>query len=497
MFLSFQNASIFQAEKPIFSGFNWQINDHENWAIIGEMGSGKTTILQALAGKKRVLGNFNTPFISQNERHKDVVSMAANDYAGFRLVHQSIQYYQQRFNSFDAELAPTVWEFLTDRVRPAGTIDKNSAAVSPNFIAEEILIEKCNLLRISHLLDRKLTSLSNGETRRALMTHALLKSPKLLLLDNPFVGLDVASRGILHDVLQTINQSGTKVVLTTTVAEIPAFVSHILVLKAGKIDWQGAKQDFIVENFNQKSEEIIDEKILQAIDNELIVPFDEVLHLRKINIKYGSVQVLKDVSWQIKVGDKWALLGPNGSGKSTLLSLITADNPQSYANDFEIFGRNRKAGMSIWDIKKQIGFVSPEMHLYADKSLSVFKIIASGLFDTAGLFQALKPADEAKINRILSLLKLHSIAHKTLLNCSTGEQRMVFLGRALVKNPPVLILDEPCQGLDENHTLAFKTIIERLCLNKNRTLIYVTHYANEIPASVTKTLQLAAGEVVL
>lgn len=489
MLFSSQNFQIIKQGQVVLSVPEWQIDTAQHWAIVGAVGTGKTSLLEALAGKGQVKGIWEYEF-GKEQMAKNVV-LVAKDYAGFRLVNQAVLYYQQRFNSQDAALAPTVRAFLTNQVRPLGTIYEASVVLPPPLVSEEQLSAVCALLRVGHLLDRPLTSLSNGETRRTLMTHALLKAPKLLLLDNPFVGLDVASRQILHEVLNGIMASGTQVVMVADPHEIPKGITHILSIDTDKTVELETKGSFLETlPLSYSTSPLIDENILQSFEKQEIPCFDTIVSMRKVNISYGSTQVLKDLDWTVKAGEKWALLGPNGSGKSTLLSLITADNPQSYANDFDLFDRKRGTGESIWDIKRNIGFVSPELHLYSPRTNLVFKAVASGLFDATGLYKKLTTAQTEQVWQALKLLKIEHLAEKTLLQCSTGQQRLVLLARALAKNPPLLILDEPCQGLDAEHIEQFKVVINRLCQNAHRSLIYVTHYTAEIPSCVDKILRL-------
>src|SRR6185295_14005255 len=169
-------------------------------------------------------------------------------------------------------------------------------------------------------------------------------------------------------------------------------------------------------------------------------------------------------------GECWSISGPNGAGKSTLLSLVTADNPQAYANELYLFDQRRGSGESIWDIKRRIGFVSPELHLYFDRGTSCFDVIASGLFDTIGLFRQISTAQTEQVKAWIELLQLQQVQHRPLFQLSLGQQRMVLLARALVKNPPLLILDEPCQGLDEEQIDEFIGLIDDLCDQSGKTL---------------------------
>ena len=216
-----------------------------------------------------------------------------------------------------------------------------------------------------------------------------------------------------------------------------------------------------------------------------------------VNVQYGDKKILNNINWQVKKGERWNLSGPNGAGKSTLLSLITADNPQAYANEIYLFDKRRGSGESIWDIKQKIGFVSPELHLYFDYSANCFEVIASVLFDTIGLFRHVTNAQEQKILLWLKLLQLEDMKSKRLAQLSLGEQRKTLLARALIKIPPLLILDEPCQGLDDDQTAYFKNLINQICEAFNTTLVYVSHYKHQIPECVSHFLKLVNGKVMI
>lgn len=482
-----KQVGIRRANQTLFDDFNWQVNPSEHWAIVGPTGSGKTTLLECLKGRVPTFGGtFAHPDLSQ-------VALVARDFSGHRLANQAFLYYQQRYNGYDADLAPSVRDFLTDQLRPLFTTNDASVALPPPACSEHELHDLAQVMRIGHLMERKLTSLSNGETRRTLLAKSLVAKPSVLLLDNPFVGLDVASRQALHQILNDLAQRGITLVMVTTPSEIPSVVQRVLVL--GEAGQYYATQPEALANTMRPS--TVASRSEASLPPPTDVNFEWVVRMRNVCVSYAGVRVLDHLNWQVRRGEKWALLGPNGSGKSTLLSLITADNPQSYANDFDLFDRKRGSGESIWDIKRRIGFVSPEVHLYSPRTSKVFAAVASGLFDASGLYRELTAAQRTQVSQTLSLLGIEQLADKTLLQLSTGQQRLVLLARALVKNPPLLILDEPCQGLSAEHQGAFKALVERLCNQPDRTLIYVTHYADEIPNVVRHTLELSEGRVVL
>lgn len=488
--ITFDEVSIQKGDRTVLENINWQAKNGDSWAIIGSNGSGKSTFLEAIAGKI-----FPTKGKITKPNH-DEIAFVAKDYSFNRIVQAATQYYQQRFNSMDAEISPTVREILQNQIKPIGTIDEKSVDLPPLAYSENELISKANLLKISHLLDRKIVTLSNGETRRTLITLSLLKQPKVLLLDNPFVGLDIESRATLHEVLAQIIAAGIQVILVTTPKEIPNSISNIIVLKDGKIQELSTKNvDYqtLIHNRSIKFENNILEKVREKpIRND----FEFALKMRNVCVSYKGVNVVDNVNWEIKRGEKWALMGANGSGKSTILSLITGDNPQGYQNDYDLFDRKRGSGESIWDIKHRIGFVSPELHLYFTRSTDVWKAVASGLFDSAGLFKKLSDEERNTTKIYLKLLNINHLSERKIYQLSTGEQRQVFLARALVKNPPLLLLDEPCQGLDFENMIYFRDLVNELVVELNKTLIYVTHYEEEIPACVDKRLKLEKGKVI-
>ncbi|GAA4470940.1 ATP-binding cassette domain-containing protein [Nibrella saemangeumensis] len=490
LLLHLDNATVRRPEGIVLKNIHWTLNVGEQWAIVGPTGSGKSSLLDTVAGQLPVLsGHFHHPVGPL----RDTVERVANDYRFDRRVASAAQFYQQRFNADTSEESPTVWEVLQNQVWPVGTHDPKSVPLPPPAYPEDWLSEVANQVNIAHLLQRKLTSLSNGETRRTLLARSLLRRPRILLLDNPFAGLDAESRQRLHQVLNTVAAEGISLVLATSLQEIPACMTHILSLAEGAIIESGPRTAQALQQPQAPVHALTNADRLRQWHTANKATFINAVKMQGVSVQYNGQKVLDNIDWTVRRGEKWAVLGPNGSGKSTLLSLITADNPQGYRNSFSLFDRRRGTGESIWDIKQKIGFVSPEVHLYFPRDLTVWKAVASGLFDTAGLFRKLTDAQTEHVSFVLNLLNIEDLRDKRFAQLSTGQQRWVLLARALVKNPPLLILDEPCQGLDPEHTLQFRDLVDELCQTSDRTLLYVSHYADDIPRCVTQVLQLAAG----
>lgn len=482
-----KNVTLQKGNRTILSELNWQINAGEHWAIIGGNGSGKSTLLDTLGGKL-----FPRQGKIQKPHYADVV-LIPRDYSFHRIVGSAYQYYQQRFQSIGAEVAPTVWEILQNQVKPLGTVDEKSVEIPPLTYDEVFLQEQALRFRIDHLLQRPVVTLSNGETRRTLIAYAFLQQPKVLLLDSPFVGLDVESRKILHELLNDVSKH-IQLIFVGSLADIPTCTTHILELIDEKTHHIHKKP--FPEKIGGDVEKLsLNQKIVQKLKNTSpFSGFETAVAFRNATVCYNGVNVVDNINWAVKRGERWAVMGANGSGKSTLLSLIVGDNPQAYQNDFDLFDRKRGTGESIWDIKKRTGYVSPELHLYFNRHTVVWKAVASGLFDTAGLFKTLTEAERELVDDYLELLNIQHLTDRLVNELSAGEQRLVFLARALVKNPPLLILDEPCQGLDFNHMVQFRELVNELVVSLNKTLIYVTHYEEEIPACVSQRLVLQNGK---
>ncbi len=473
-FLSLKNVTVKLFESIILNNISLSISVGEQLAIVGNSGSGKTILAQTIAGQHYYSGEIqvNLDYI---DGIKSPVILVDQQHRFKNLSGMSNQfYYQQRFNSFDASDAKTV----SDELEAKGY----------NPTLQKSLID---LLNLQQLLEEPLIQLSNGENKRLQLAKALLHKPGLLILDNPFIGLDADGRKVLHTIINTLINSGQQLILITTPEDIPAGITHIAVLENGKLKTTSAKNEFKEDAKTTKHN--FNSEVLKTVTTHQSYDFSVAIQMINASVTYNNKVILKDVNWLVKRGERWNVSGNNGAGKSTLLSLITADNPQAYANEMYLFDKRRGSGESIWDIKKLIGFVSPEMHLYFECAATVFETIASGLFDTIGLLRKINETHEHSVEQWLNMLSLQTVKHKNLNRLSLGEQRLVLLARALIKNPPLLILDEPCQGLDDHQVEQFKHIINKICLHFNTTLVYVSHYKNHLPSCITHELRLHKG----
>ncbi|KGO93002.1 ATP-binding cassette domain-containing protein [Flavobacterium subsaxonicum] len=492
--VQFSDVTIRNNGAVTFSGLNFTIHKGQHWALVGKSGSGKSTLLEALVGKKLITGGtVSHPYFDAVINQQNSPDPTFNWHRLVALVSVTQQfknrsnttdlYYQQRFNSSDSDDAQTVGEYLSEGY--------NGPSI---YWTVPKVTERLNL---SKLTDKEIIKLSNGETRRLMFAKALVKNPVLLLLDAPLVGLDTASRTDFNLLLNEITASGITVVITTSGNEIPNGITHVAVLEECRIISQLPLNDFKTDQFSAIAKKTIDIDLLKHLLSRQPQPhYNTIITMKNVVIKYGDKTILDNVNWQVKQGERWALSGHNGAGKSTLLSLVNGDNPQAYANSIILFDKQRGSGESIWDIKKKIGFVSPELFQYFPAGSSCLEVIESGIYDTLGLFRAPSAKNRDLILQWMQLLEIEAYNAKLFKSVPDSVQRLCLLARALIKNPPLLIFDEPCQGMDTSQREYFKFLVDKICKHSNVTLIYVSHYVEDIPASVTKFLKLEAGKVV-
>ncbi|MDR2847519.1 MAG: ATP-binding cassette domain-containing protein [Bacteroidales bacterium] len=446
--IEFDHASFRKFSRIVFPDTCWTLPEGEHWAVTGSNASGKTTFLEVVAGQWLATQGKTVYHLSDDEMASVCFSDSQINYGNF--------YYQQRYHATETDGIATVRELL-------GLLGETS----------QELLQALNLLP---LLNMEVIKLSNGQFKKMCIVKALLKKPRLLLLDNLFIGLDAHACAYVNETLTRVAGMGTQIIMTAESGQIPAFITHVMEIA-----------HFAVNRTYLRTEAetvtaVRQVKALPELPEPPVADFDIAVHLHQVTVRYNDKTIIDRMDWLIRRGEKWALTGANGAGKSMLLSLIFADNPQAYANRITIFDRLRGTGESIWDIKDRIGFMSPEMRLYNTRHITCMDYVMEGLQGNPYARHTITEKEQRFAEALFAYFSVEDIMETSFQRVSTGQQNMVLLIRALVKNPAMLILDEPFQGLDAENVALARTLLDAYC--KNRTLIFVSHNLAELPEGI-------------
>jgi len=468
-----------RGESPGFPAVDWTISEGQHWAILGDSGSGKSLLIDALIrqaplGAGTISYFFDSTTLPARFPPPGSISTFSSSESR-RFLAGRLGYIQARWEGSAQLQAGPARELLN-----AGSDWK--------------LIKS---LRIDQVLDRPIISLSSGEFRKFMLARALSGAPRLLVLEDPFSGLDRESAGELRQCLESLCRSPRPglVMMISKPEDLLEGISHLIEVENYRVVRMGPLSRTAVIALREGSSR---ERIRPALREKVgqKTAGQTIIEMRDVGVRYADSQILQGINWTVQEGENWAVLGPNGAGKSTLLSLVTADNPQAYANDIRLFGRRRGSGESIWDIKQQIGSVSPELQLCYPPEVTALEVVCSGLFDSIGLYRSCSTEQEAGANAWLDNLGTPGAGPRTFWSLSAAEQRLVLLARALIKRPRLLVLDEPCLGLDASHVERFLSRLDDVCQRQPTTVLYVTHRPEELPPNTSHVLKLERGRIV-
>ena len=433
---------------------NWTIKPAQHWLIAGANGSGKSALAAVLAGE----GDLVSGLLSGLPENVALVS------------------YERQAELIAAELRKDDADIL-DVISDGTPVSEVIAEVC---LDDELAQTLVATLGLEPLMDRAFRKLSTGETRKVMLIRALTSRPELLVLDEPFDGLDHDSLHWLQDHLATLAGSVPMVLVLNRFDECPDFITHVAYVDDGQLLHQVDRAE------SQAFGEL--HQLLHLKTSELEVPAaDPAVALPPLNadaplvrltgatVRYTDNTVFENLDWAIEANQHWQVSGPNGSGKTCLLSLITGDHPQCYVNDINVFGFQRGTGESIWQIKQYIGYVSTALQWEYRVGTGLRNVIISGFFDSIGLYAKSTDTQKAIADQWLAVLGMTGRQDEPFNRLSFGEQRLALIARAMVKHPPLLILDEPCLGLDDMNRQLVLALIERICLSGETTVLYVNH----------------------
>lgn len=473
MTIQLENLSVNFDDRFKLNEINWTIESQQHWVITGTNGAGKSALAAAISGAgERLSGSI----VGVPER-VGVVSFEAQE-----------ELIDRERKKDDADIMDVISE---------GTPVREiifSNCKDPDTAKE--MVERFNL---NYLLDRAFRKLSTGETRKVMIIRALSCKPQLLLLDEPFDGLDADTLHMLQAYLKQLVNQIPMILVLNRFDEIPDFVTHIAYMKEGELAMQVDRQntqayDQLYQLLHLKTTDLnIPESEAETAIPKL--PRDQPLvKLTDLVIKYGDMTLIDKLNWTIEPNQHWQLTGPNGSGKTAILSIITGDHPQCYTNDIFVFGFKRGSGESIWQIKQFVGYVSTALQWEYRVQISLRNVIISGFHDSIGLYTKATDRQKQIADQWLALLGMAHRANESFQKLSYGDQRLLLIARAMVKHPPLLILDEPCLGLDDMNRQLVLALIEKICAGSETSVIYVNHHAEDKIVGIDHFLALEKNQ---
>lgn len=460
----------------------FEIATGQHWCLFGPNGAGKTLLANLIAGKR-----VESPKYVRYIDHFDVL----------RDIHivsfEEQQRLWQRDNRFDisefsenAQDSGTVVEQLVRSVRTAENQD------------ESLLDDLITQLDLRPVLKKGIRFLSSGQIRKVLIARVLYAdrelTPKLLILDDPLESIDKDSQQhITLCIEQFIGTNCSSLQLCRRQQDILPGVTHMALMAELKLIEQGPVRQ-VMQGASFKSmvarKSLVAKNIPARIveEGEVDDYAGPLIKLDNVTASYGELLVLNNIQWTMEQDHHVLIEGPNGCGKSTLLSLIDGENHKGYGQDVFLFGRRKGSGETVWDIKARFGVVSNELHNKYVKGWKVLDVAVSGFFDSIGLYDDSGAAERDLARRWLETLGIKDLERHYYHEISFGQQRLVLLARAMVKHPRVLILDEPCVGLDDDHRQLILQTLDVIADQVNTNIVYVSHVVGEQPGCINQKL---------
>ncbi|MCL6272581.1 ATP-binding cassette domain-containing protein [Muricauda sp. 2012CJ35-5] len=317
-----------------------------------------------------------------------------------------------------------------------------------------------------------LKTMSSGEQKKALLQHLLTQQPDYIILLNPYDNLDVATQTSLKAQLVAISKHTILVQVVSRLDDILELDASYFKLEVDQLVGYTDSASFFTSNKEQK---VVFNKKLPEPLLKIEATAEKLIEFNEVSVAFNGKPVLDRIQWTIKKNEFWQLIGPNGSGKTTLLSMITGDSHKGYGTDLKLFGNKKGSGESVWELKSKIGYFTPAMTDKFRGYHSVEHMLVSGFHDSVGLYVRPTDQEKRKAKEWLQLLDLESKKNQQFKDLSQGQKRLVMTARAMVKHPPLLILDEPTAGLDDANASLFIALVNKIANESDTTIVFVSH----------------------
>ena len=338
------------------------------------------------------------------------------------------------------------------------------------FIEEEARHEEWV---VSKQYNRGIRNLSSGEQKKALLTYLLAQNPDFIILDNPFDNLDIAGQASLLKQISELSETVSVIQLINRNRDLMPFINN-----AVRIEEERILDIDDIETYlsNHKTDSLLlDNKTVPPPIKEYVLDNKELVCFKNVTVSYEERIIVKDINWTINRGEFWQLVGPNGSGKTTLLTMINGDNPKAFNQDLTLFGKRKGTGETVWEIKQKVGYLTPSMTDLFSTRHTVEEMIVSGFLDSIGLYKIPSDIQLRLANEWIDLIEMTHLKNKPFCSLSLGQQRLALVARAMVKHPPLLILDEAMSGLDDHNAAIVISLINKIAAESKTTILLVSH----------------------
>lgn len=502
--ITIDRIAVRQRDRWLLQGLSWQINKGEQWAVVGPNGAGKTTLAKAIAGLLPVVqGKIHYPLLGPIVPTEGIAFVASDARRELWRQERRLNFSRDFAGKFNdaTSVRQLIHRFADDCLKPARRVDR--------------VARLARRLGLGHLLDKPILAVSTGEMSRVLIARQLIRQPRMLILDEPFEGLDGTGRQEMVDMLDHLAGDGLPILLVThRPEELLGAITHVLTIEdgrmvaAGPVHKNGNNGDCQNNQNNQNNRQLF-----EPTAKAWLFPDQEkgaecpawrpnrcfssaaIVEMQSVSVRYNGTRVLDDFSWTMKEGENWAITGANGAGKSTILRLITGDCLQVYANRIRLFGKHRGADQTLGEVREQLGVVSHDLATVYQKQMTALDVVCSGFFDSVGLYRYCDAEQIAISRRSLESMDAADLAQTPFNQLSQGQRQLILIARAMVKKPRLLILDEPCSGLDFENRSRVLGLVEQIGCGATH-LIFVSHHEHEIPRCTTHRLVLEKGRVV-